>query len=120
MKAAEMVDVSWSTVRTYEKTHPEFVERVNEALQSRIKLAVDSLFAQVLAGNTTATIFFLQNRDPDEWADRRGPRVVQMQHSGTIEMDVAAAKARAEQALGEWKRSLHAVPELEAGDGAPG
>ena len=47
-----------------------------EAIQSRIMIVEDALYKRALGtptvpGNTMAQMFFLMNRDPDNWKDKR-------------------------------------------------
>jgi hypothetical protein len=44
---------------------------INRKDSVRIKMVEDSLLKAAIDGNTTAIIFFLTNRAPDVWADKR-------------------------------------------------
>lgn len=49
----------------------EFAERLEIAKRSRIEIVEDALFKKAKEGHPTAMIFFLTNRDPKRWQDRR-------------------------------------------------
>ena len=49
------------------KNDATFKDLVDKACKSRVHHVVDSLFKKAIEGNLTAIIFFLCNRDPENW-----------------------------------------------------
>jgi hypothetical protein len=58
--------------RTLNPAHQEAIDRGR--VQGLTEIA-NSLFESALNGNTTAQIFYLKNRSPDDWRDRFENRV---------------------------------------------
>ena len=69
--AASSVGISRVTVRDHIIDDPEFAEACKVAESDGIAEVEDVLRETALSGNTTALIFYLQNRAPDRWQDRR-------------------------------------------------
>jgi hypothetical protein len=102
-EVAEFFDVNEATIYRWKHEHPEFCEalkvgketadaRVEQSLYRRalgyshdaVKIAVNAQgevtqvpFVEHYPPDTTAAIFWLKNRKPDEWRDK-----VQNEHSG--------------------------------------
>jgi len=69
---ADFFHVTKQTINNWKKSHPEFFDSlksgkdvVDDKVETR--LCEDAL----MSGNTTAQIFWLKNRRPKEWRDRR-------------------------------------------------
>jgi DNA-binding XRE family transcriptional regulator len=58
--AAKVVDVSRKTVYKWRHEDPEFAESWNAAIEDSVDKVESSLYERALAGDTTATIFFLK------------------------------------------------------------
>ena len=69
--AAQRVGISRRTVYHYAEAHPEFKQRMDEARAYADDQVEQTLFETAKGGNTTAMIFWLKNRRPTEWRDRR-------------------------------------------------
>jgi hypothetical protein len=106
-EAADFFDVNEATLNRWKHTYPEFCaslkvgkaaadERVEQALYRRavgyshdaVKIAVNAQgdvtkvdFTEHYPPDTTAGIFWLKNRKPEEWRDRQ-----QIEHSGEVEV----------------------------------
>ena len=71
MIAARIVGVSREALRKYCAKNPATALRMDEAKSFADERVVKSLFNKALAGDTTAMIFWLKNRQPTAWRDRR-------------------------------------------------
>lgn len=69
--AARKVGLSRWTLRQYINADPEFATEVAEAEMEAHELVEDALFQKAVNGNVTAQIFYLTNRCPERWQDRR-------------------------------------------------
>lgn len=69
--ACTAVGISYHTFRTRMKSDSAFAVEVVEAEAEANELVEDALFSTAIAGNTTAQMFWLSNRDPERWMDRR-------------------------------------------------
>ncbi len=77
-KAAGITTMSFWRWR---KKNPKLDKLVATLLEGQIEIVEDALYKSALAGNTTAQIFFLTNRAPERWKDRRA-----IEHSGDIKI----------------------------------
>src|SRR3989304_852539 len=71
VKACKGADVDVSTFWRWRQASKELESKVETILESRIQIVEDALFANAAKGNVTAQIFFLQNRAPNRWQDKR-------------------------------------------------
>lgn len=69
--AAEAVGVKRQTVSNHIAADPEFAAAVDEAEMAANQIVEYGLFQSAQAGNVSACVFWLTNRDPDRWQDRR-------------------------------------------------
>lgn len=69
--ACEKAGISATTFWLWRKKFPRIATLTDGLITSRIQTVEDSLFESCLGGNVTAMIFFLTNRCPERWADRR-------------------------------------------------
>ena len=81
VKACKGADVDVSTFWRWRQASKELEKKVEAIMDSRIQIVEDALFANAAKGNVTAQIFFLQNRAPDRWQDKR-----HFEHDGKIEI----------------------------------
>lgn len=65
------------TIRTWKQQHPEFAEVLDQAKEAPDANVVGALYRNALAGNVTAQIFWLKNRQPAKWRDK-----VDHEHAG--------------------------------------
>jgi len=70
-KASAAVGISDNTVYTTARRDPEFRKRIEEARDAATDLVEHALLQKAITGNVTAIIFWLLNRRPDRWRDRR-------------------------------------------------
>lgn len=70
--ASKLANIHRATVYDTEKKFPEFAAQVHEAEDVAIDKVEHSVTEAAFSGNVTAQIFYLQNRRPEKWQDRRG------------------------------------------------
>jgi hypothetical protein len=74
-QAARSIGVGIRTVQRYANQHPRWVEDRDEAEAEAIEQVENALFNTAINGNVSASIFFLTNRHPDRWTDKRRPNI---------------------------------------------
>ena len=62
--------VSWNTLNRNRKRSKDFNAAYELGVAEGLSNVTNSLYEQALEGNTTASIFFLKNRDENRWRDR--------------------------------------------------
>jgi transposase-like protein len=67
VKSCKLSTISHDTFYRWYKEDAAFRAGIDAAQQGRIKLVEDSLYITALKGNTTAMIFYLCNRCPENW-----------------------------------------------------
>lgn len=72
----EEIGVSVPTYYRWRANFPEFRKATNDAKEVQDDRVVDSLIRVANEGNVTAQIFWLKNRRPSEWRDRRETEIV--------------------------------------------
>lgn len=65
------LDIAESTFYKWKDEKSEFSEAVKSGKAKGIGTITNSLFQSAKGGNITAQIFYLKNRQPDDWRDRR-------------------------------------------------
>jgi len=115
--AAHNTGIHPDTVRAHRQRFPDFEAEIIAAESVRNQKVVNALFVNAMNGNATAQIFWVTNRMPEEWQDKRGPRVLQQINSGGPSVEWSLAEARAE-ALGVLdevaaKRAAKTAPAVE-------
>ena len=88
---ARSLGVSWNTLNRNRKRSKSFNEAFEQGVADGLDAVTNSLFEQALDGNTTASIFFLKNRDEARWRDR-----VETTHDHTLSLKnvIDSAKKR--------------------------
>ena len=76
---AESFSVTEKTINAWKKDYPEFCKSVKEAKDYADSNVVNSLYQQALSGNVTAQIFWLKNRQKEQWRDKH-----EVEHTGTV------------------------------------
>lgn len=69
-QVAASLGISKSTLMKYQAENTDFSDALKRGRDKSVAIAVSHLMQQSKAGKTTATIFFLKNRDPENWKDR--------------------------------------------------
>ncbi len=88
--AARAVGVSRRGLYALRARDPEFKEAVDEARSFADAIIIKRLFDKAREGDTTAMIFWLKNRRPSEWRDRRHHA-----HTGDVTINVVTGVPRA-------------------------
>lgn len=71
-EAARLAGTSRMTLRRAVEADSALAERVEDARAQADEVVIHSLYTKATVGkDTTAMIFWLKNRRPDEWRDRR-------------------------------------------------
>jgi hypothetical protein len=63
------------TVKKHRTLNPALQEAIDRGRVKGLTEIANSLFESALNGNTTAQIFYLKNRSPDDWRDRYEQKV---------------------------------------------
>lgn len=79
IEIADLLDVSPRTVAYWKKT-PRFLQSLKKGKLKADLQVTKSLYENALGGDTTAQIFWLKNRRPDRWRDKRD-----FEHSGRVD-----------------------------------
>jgi len=74
---AYCLGIGESTLYDKQKRDPEFLEAIKKGKAKGINTITNALYESGKGGNVTAQIFYLKNRQPDKWSDRR-----QHEHTG--------------------------------------
>jgi hypothetical protein len=88
--AAHLIAVSTSGLERYMVRHPLVKVRADEARKIADDRVQSALYKSAVAGNVTAMIFWLKNRQPKEWRDRRE---IEMSGAGDVADAIATAHA---------------------------
>lgn len=68
---ADCLGIGRSTLYKRQGEDPDVMDAVKRGRSSGIEQVANKLFESALAGNIVAQIFYLKNRCPEEWQDRR-------------------------------------------------
>ena len=72
---ASCLGVGRSTLYNRMKDDVDVLDAIKAGRAKGIATLTNALFQSAKGGNITAQIFYLKNRDPDEWRDRRDHEV---------------------------------------------
>ncbi len=88
---SKAMGVAWGTLNANRKRSKEFNAAYEQGVAEGLDAVTNSLYEQALDGNTTASIFFLKNRDENRWRDR-----VETTHDHTLSLSnvIDSAKKR--------------------------
>jgi len=68
---AVTIGIAESTLNLWKNEHPEFIESLKSGREKADEAVVASLYKKACDGDTVACFFWLKNRHPDKWRDRR-------------------------------------------------
>lgn len=68
---ADFLNVSRTTLYNWAKKHPEFLDAIKKGKQKADMSVVKALLKEAREGNLTGIIFWLKNRWPDKWRDKK-------------------------------------------------
>jgi len=67
---ASVIGCALSTIMDKKKNYTEFSEAIKRGQAKGIAKITNKLFQRASEGDNTAMIFYLKNRDPENWKDR--------------------------------------------------
>ena len=65
------IGISRTTWYNWKEATPEFEAAIKDAQEDLIELAESKLFQNIMEGKETSLIFFLKNKKPQDWHDRK-------------------------------------------------
>ena len=68
---ATLLNVNISTITREKKRNEQFAHAIKKGRYKAVQLVANKVFQNAMEGKETSAIFFLKNRDPDNWADRQ-------------------------------------------------
>jgi hypothetical protein len=68
---ATLLNVNISTITREKKRNEQFAHAIKKGRYKAVQLVANKVFQNAMDGKETSAIFFLKNRDPDNWADRQ-------------------------------------------------
>ena len=71
VQIADCLGVAGSTLYKRKKDEAEISEAIKRGRSKGIATITNALFQSAKGGNITAQIFYLKNRNPQEWSDRK-------------------------------------------------
>lgn len=71
LQIAKNLGISKSTLETYKKEHSDFLSALKRGKEVVDYEVENALLKKALNGDTVAMIFWLKNRRPDKWKDRK-------------------------------------------------
>jgi len=71
LEACRAADIHYTNFWHWRQENERLELVVRAIIDSRIQMVEDALFSSAVKGNTTSMIFFLTNRSPERWSDRR-------------------------------------------------
>jgi len=69
--ACKAAGITTMTLWSWCKNNRRLNLLIHAIVEDRIQLVEDALYQSAVGGNQTAQIFFLMNRAPERWADKR-------------------------------------------------
>ncbi len=99
---AHSLSISSKTWYTFKKRHPEAAVALSDGRGCAVEAVANKLYEDALAGNTTAQIFFLKNRAPDRWRDRK-----EHEHTGEVNIKDFVMRTVAEQMAEDEQPTTH-------------
>lgn len=88
--AAHLIAVSKATLDRYMEKRPAEKARADDARKIADDRVQSALYKSAVNGNVTAMIFWLKNRQPKEWRDRRE---IEMSGAGDVADAIESAHA---------------------------
>jgi len=86
---ATLLNVNISTITREKKRNEQFAHAIKRGKYKAVQLVANKVFQNAMDGKETSAIFFLKNRDPDNWADRQ-----EVNHNLDLKNVLTDARAR--------------------------
>jgi hypothetical protein len=106
---ATLLNVNISTITREKKRNEQFAHAIKKGRYKAVQLVANKVFENAMDGKETSAIFFLKNRDPDNWADRQ-----ELNYSLDLKNVLTSARSR----IIEHQAPAHALPKRKATQGA--
>ena len=71
LQIATLLGCSISTITREKKRNEQFEHAIKKGRYRAVQQVANKVFQNAMDGKETSAIFFLKNRDPDNWADRQ-------------------------------------------------
>jgi len=91
---AYSLGIHYDTLNERRKEYPEFSEAIKEGKALGIQKVTNALFEKATEGDNTAMIFYLKNRDPDNWEEVQKRRItgedgqpIKHDHTWTVKVE---------------------------------
>jgi hypothetical protein len=68
---ARCIGIAISTLMMHKKNKVDVMEAIKRGQASGVQKVSNALFDKAVGGDTIAQIFYLKNRSPEEWKDRK-------------------------------------------------
>lgn len=68
---AVSLGISSTTLYKNKAKYAEFADAIKKGQSKGLEQVSNALFSKAVKGDTTAQIFYLKNRDPENWKDRK-------------------------------------------------
>ena len=91
---AKNMNIGLTTFYEWKKRYPEFRESLKENKDVVDRKVENALLKNALNGNVTAQIFWLKNRKPNEWREKREIEVNEAQSSSMNQLIQSLTQAR--------------------------
>ena len=80
-RTCDCLFISRKTWYNWRKEHKDFSDRMSEVEESMKDFVESQLYKNIKSGKETSCMFYLQNKRPDTWKDKRFH-----EHSGTMNL----------------------------------
>lgn len=103
---AKNIGISEVTFYEWQNKHSKFSKAVKKGKEVIDREVENALFNRAIEGDATSMIFWLKNRKPQEWNDRR-----QVEHSGTMNNNISNFTNVSDETLKEAVENLRMLKE---------
>ena len=86
---ATLLNVNISTITREKKRNEQFAQAIKKGRYRAVQQVANKIYENAMEGKETSAIFFLKNRDPENWADRQ-----EVQHNLNLANVLQDASAR--------------------------
>lgn len=86
---ATLLNVNISTITREKRRNEQFAQAIKRGRYKAVQQVANKIYENAMEGKETSAIFFLKNRDPENWADRQ-----EVQHNLNLANVLQDASAR--------------------------